>query len=83
MYHAHKETAEYPQKIGWGHSYVSFVKQLALDAQVKRLALFHHEPTRNDEAMAALEAEVKADVAKRSDGAIEAFAAYEGLEVVL
>jgi phosphoribosyl 1,2-cyclic phosphodiesterase len=39
---------EYPAKVGWGHSTVEMNLQLAVDAQVKHIALTHHEPTRTD-----------------------------------
>ncbi|MGB5606017.1 MAG: MBL fold metallo-hydrolase [Gammaproteobacteria bacterium] len=40
--------ADMPHKHGWGHSTVSQVRQLALDAEVTCLALFHHDPDRAD-----------------------------------
>jgi phosphoribosyl 1,2-cyclic phosphodiesterase len=40
--------AEYPSKVGWGHSPVGFVVDVALAAGAKRLVLFHHDPTRVD-----------------------------------
>ena len=33
---------------GWGHSLISQVLQLAVDANVKNLILFHHDPSRTD-----------------------------------
>lgn len=42
---------EYPKKVGWGHSTVEYAIDMAIAARVKRLALYHHDPTRNDEAM--------------------------------
>lgn len=41
--------AEYPAKAGWGHSSVSQVADLAHRAQVKRLCIFHHDPSQNDD----------------------------------
>jgi phosphoribosyl 1,2-cyclic phosphodiesterase/ActR/RegA family two-component response regulator len=40
---------EYPSKVGWGHSCVSEVADLATRAQVRRLHLFHHDPDQNDD----------------------------------
>lgn len=37
-----------PHKHGWGHSLVSQVRQLALDAEVRALVMFHHDPDRTD-----------------------------------
>ncbi|MDA1001109.1 MAG: response regulator [bacterium] len=42
---------EYRQKQGWGHSPVEKAVDYALAGQVKRLALFHHDPLRTDEAV--------------------------------
>lgn len=39
----------YRRKIGWGHSAVGEVVQLAHEAGVKELHLFHHEPDQTDE----------------------------------
>jgi phosphoribosyl 1,2-cyclic phosphodiesterase len=40
--------SDMPQKHGWGHSLVSQVRQLALDAEVGCLVMFHHDPDRTD-----------------------------------
>ena len=42
---------EYASKVGWGHSCISKVIQLAHEAQVKTLYLFHHDPDQNDDAI--------------------------------
>ncbi|MBI5251718.1 MAG: MBL fold metallo-hydrolase [Desulfomonile tiedjei] len=39
---------------GWGHSDVESVARLAVEAEVKKLVLFHHDPWRTDEEAAAL-----------------------------
>lgn len=38
-------------KWGWGHSIIDDVCQLAIDAKVENLILFHHDPDRSDEAL--------------------------------
>ena len=43
--------SDYPSKIGWGHSCVSEVVQLAEKAKVKALHLFHHDPDQDDDAI--------------------------------
>ncbi|WP_268035476.1 MBL fold metallo-hydrolase [Algoriphagus sp. PAP.12] len=43
--------AEYEKKVGWGHSAVRDTLQFARLAQVKRLSIFHHEPTNTDEQL--------------------------------
>ncbi len=44
---------EYAGKIGWGHSPAEWAVDYALAGDVKRLALFHHDPLRDDEAWIA------------------------------
>ncbi len=39
---------DYPDKIGWGHSSLGQVVQLAHNAGVKTLYLFHHDPDQKD-----------------------------------
>jgi phosphoribosyl 1,2-cyclic phosphodiesterase len=39
----------YPQRVGWGHSAVGPVVDLAHEAGVKHLALFHHDPDQTDD----------------------------------
>jgi phosphoribosyl 1,2-cyclic phosphodiesterase len=40
-----------PQKRGWGHSVVDDVLALARDAEVRTVALHHHDPWRDDHAL--------------------------------
>lgn len=40
---------EYQGKVGWGHSCVSKVAQLAHAAEVENLYLFHHDPDQSDD----------------------------------
>lgn len=42
-------------RVGWGHSTYEAGAALAEEARVGRLVLFHHDPTRDDDAVAALE----------------------------
>jgi len=41
-----------PTKVGWGHSTFSEAAKLAKAAGVKRLVLYHHDPTQSDAAVA-------------------------------
>lgn len=41
--------SDMPFKHGWGHSLVSQARQLAVDAEVGCLVLFHHDPDRLDD----------------------------------
>ncbi len=50
---------EFPAKVGWGHSTWREAVRLSRAADVKRLAIFHHEPDHDDAFMEKLEAEAK------------------------
>jgi phosphoribosyl 1,2-cyclic phosphodiesterase len=73
---------EYKLKRGWGHSTFGDVLDLAQKASVKRLALFHHDPSHDDEQMAGYEAECVRLVSSRGLST-ELFAAREGQEIQL
>ncbi|HEX6511060.1 MAG TPA: response regulator [Chloroflexota bacterium] len=74
--------AEYPSKIGWGHSTVEYAIEVALAGRVKHLVLFHHDVNRTDDQVAELEAYGREIV--RSRGAdLEVSAAAEGWEIDL
>src|SRR5262249_16234048 len=78
IHDAQYTAAEYPSRMGWGHSTVEYVVDLALAADVKRLALFHHDPLRADTAVDALLADCRKRVAQ-VHGRLEVLAASEGL----
>lgn len=69
---------EYSQRRGWGHSSVSQVLDMAVAGQVKRIALFHHEPTHDDRAQARIERMAKAQ-AKKLDRKLQVVMAREGM----
>jgi phosphoribosyl 1,2-cyclic phosphodiesterase len=73
---------EYKLKRGWGHSTFGDVLDLAAKAGVKKLALFHHDPSHDDAQMDGFEKECAELVAARKLGT-ELFAAREGMEVRL
>jgi CheY-like chemotaxis protein len=68
---------EYPKKIGWGHSTVEYAVSVALAAGAKRLALFHHDPLRDDEALDRLVVACRRQI-EACGGALDLFAAAEG-----
>lgn len=68
---------EYKIKKTWGHSTFSDVIGLAVKAEVKKLALFHHDPAHNDDMMDKYVAECK-DFVERHNHQIEVFGAQEG-----
>jgi phosphoribosyl 1,2-cyclic phosphodiesterase len=68
--------AEFPAKVGWGHSTWQEGVRLARLAGVRRLAIFHHDPEHTDDVMAAIEAEARTVW----DGAL---VARDGMEIVI
>ena len=42
---------EYQQHIGWGHGSLTTSVDLAVDAKVKKLLLFHHDPNHDDDTI--------------------------------
>ena len=74
--------AEYPSRVGWGHSTMEYVVDMAISAGVRQLALFHHDPGRHDDALDAVVAAGRRRV--RDAGAtVEVFGAAEGTTIVL
>ncbi len=69
---------EYEQHRGWGHSHYHDVIQLAIDAAVGRVVLYHHNPERSDAEIDERVADCRALVAQRG-AALEVLAAAEGL----
>lgn len=65
---------EFPARIGWGHSTWQEGIRLCRQADAKRLAIFHHDPTHDDTFMAQVEEEARTVW----DGA---FVAREGVRV--
>ena len=74
VYDSAYTSTEYPNHVGWGHSTPEEGMRLAEMSGVKRLALFHHNPTRTDAQMAEIEARAK-------EKAPYAFAARDGMEL--
>jgi len=68
---------EYPQKTGWGHTPAEWAVDYALAAGAKRLALTHHDPLRDDQAVDRL-----VELCRRRSTAVgnglEVFGAAEG-----
>ena len=71
-------TSEFARKSTWGHCTVDYAVWLAGHAGVKRLALFHHDPTRTDTAIDDL---VELGALARDRCGVEVFPSAEGLTV--
>jgi len=73
---------EYQTRAGWGHGCVDDVVALAVQAEVKRLFLFHHDPSHDDEKITRMAEWGQAFVAALHE-TLQVEAAREGLQVVL
>lgn len=71
---------EYVKKVGWGHPRATTVVDLAVQAGVKQVALFHHDPMHSDE-MVDEKVEQCAARAKRLGSKLKVFPAREGVEL--
>ena len=74
--------AEYPAKRTWGHSPIEYAFDLAILAGVRHLALFHHDPSRTDQALAQLVRRMRRPVRDHGSN-LDVMAAADGLEIEL
>ena len=79
---AQYSAAEYAEHVGWGHSCVDDVVELAIAARVKQLFLFHHDPDHSDAQIAQMLAGARNQVAD-AKSPLQVEAAREGFEVTL
>jgi ribonuclease BN (tRNA processing enzyme) len=80
IHDAQYTTDEFPRKYNWGHCTIDYALWVAKESGAKRLALYHHDPMRDDESLD--------DVARCSRLAgermgIEVFAAHEQQHLVI
>src|SRR5262249_21466447 len=73
---------EYETKRGWGHSTIDYATDVAMAAGARKLALFHHDPTHDDDMVLTFEQHGQAR-ARAAGSTLEVFAAEEGLAVEL
>jgi CheY-like chemotaxis protein len=73
---------EYPEHLSWGHCPAEWAVDFAVAAKAKRLALYHHDPSRTDRAVESLLTRCRQRAAGRPD-APEIFAAAEGQYLVV
>ena len=74
--------AEYQQHVGWGHGCVDDSVALALQAGVKHLSLFHHDPEHSDQQIDGLVRHARKLVA-RQRAKLRVDAAREGTQMKL
>jgi phosphoribosyl 1,2-cyclic phosphodiesterase/CheY-like chemotaxis protein len=73
---------KYQEHIGWGHGALSRVVSLALEARVKKLFLFHHDPAHDDHKIDEMLERARFLVVE-SGRRLEVEAAREGAEIWL
>ncbi|MFN2509187.1 MAG: response regulator, partial [Chthoniobacterales bacterium] len=73
---------EYQRHIGWGHGSLSRVVSIALEAKAKKLILFHHDPSHDDEMIDEMLQSARMLVVESGSG-LEVEAAREGAEIWL
>lgn len=73
-------TEEYDMHRGWGHSTPEESTELALEAEVEQLVLFHHKPDRSDDEVDAAVRRCEA-IVKKSGAKMTVVAAAEGMTV--
>lgn len=73
---------EYAQKRGWGHPRVTTLVDVAIAANVKRLAITHHDPMHSDRDVDAMIEACRDRVARRGSP-LEVFGARESMELKL
>ena len=73
---------EYVQKVGWGHGSLSSVVSLAIDAEARKLFLFHHDPNHDDKFIDGM-VEAARTLVLEKGAPLEVEAAREGAEVWL
>jgi phosphoribosyl 1,2-cyclic phosphodiesterase len=79
IYDAQYTEAEYQaSKVGWGHTSIEYAVATGKRANIKRLALFHHDPVRTDDQTDAL---AKKYCSPDYAGNTEVFFAREGMEI--
>lgn len=76
------DAAEYKQHVGWGHSCMEDSVALALQARVKRLFLFHHDPNHDDQRVNQMLEQAR-EMVRKSDSDLIVDAAREGSEIIL
>jgi phosphoribosyl 1,2-cyclic phosphodiesterase len=73
---------EYPSFVGWGHSTYEDAVDLAIEAEVGRLVLFHHRPERTDDEVDRCMEACRLRVAARG-ARLDVVAAAEGMTLTV
>ncbi|MEW6669992.1 MAG: MBL fold metallo-hydrolase [Thermodesulfobacteriota bacterium] len=73
---------EYPSKVGWGHSSIPVLLEVASQCGVKQLAVFHHDPQHSDKFLDDLWAKSRFKYGSE-EHRTEVFWAREGLTLAI
>ena len=71
-----------PHKHGWGHSLIGQVRQLARDAEVGALVMYHHDPDRSDSEIDEIQ-RTNEKILKDSCSSSISLCAAEGMQLSL
>lgn len=71
---------EYVDRVGWGHSHYLFTLSVAEKGNVKRLVLFHHDPTHSDDKIDDILRKCEREIRNRKFK-FDCIAAAEGMEI--
>ncbi len=82
IHDAQYRAEDFPRHMGWGHSCYEDVIQVAMDANVQRLLLFHHDPDRTDDQVESI-VEAARRLVDDFGSAMRVYAAAEGAEFSL
>ena len=73
---------EYQSHVGWGHGSLTTAISLAVDASVRQLILFHHDPTHDDDVIDKMVRTAR-KIAAKSEGYLEVEGAREGVGMTI
>lgn len=72
---------EYPAKAGWGHARATTLVDLAIAADVKQLAIYHHDPQHDDAQVDAMVENCRRRAERLGGAGLQIFGAREGFEL--
>jgi phosphoribosyl 1,2-cyclic phosphodiesterase len=73
---------DYDTKQGWGHSCYVDTINMAIDAGVKALYLYHHDPNYDDEAINSIDKNAQ-QIVKERNSSMKCYIAKEGISIEL
>jgi phosphoribosyl 1,2-cyclic phosphodiesterase len=74
---------EYPRRVGWGHARANTLVDLAVQAEVKRLSLYHHDPLQTDVLVDQKVEEARARAIHHGETRLEVSGARERVQLRL